>query len=161
MAGDAAGRAVGDVAASVSRARQAVAVLASPTLRAAVVGRAALDERTRASVAAFDWLGDDGPDSAVLGRTAKDLQLLQGPAALLEFDRIERMPAPEEQRHPLSVRIVGIVAERLGRSRPVSERELNAAIAMFCADVAIVRRDAVDLGLLHRTDDGATYRFDD
>ncbi len=41
----------------------------------------------------------------------------------------------------------------------MSERELNAAIAMFCADVAIVRRDAVDLGVLERTDDGAAYRF--
>jgi len=84
---------------------------------------------------------------------------LQEPAALLEFGRIERMPAPADRRQPLSVRIVAVVAERLGRTRPVSERELNAAIAMFCADVAIVRRDAVDLGVLVRTDDGAAYRF--
>ncbi|MDM7890782.1 DUF2087 domain-containing protein [Curtobacterium caseinilyticum] len=144
---------------SVGRARQAVAVLAAPTLRAALIGGAELDDRTRASLAAFDWLGDDGPDSAALGRTAEDLRRLQGAAALLEFDRIERMPVPEDQRHPLSVRIVRIVAERLGRSRPVSERELNAAIAMVCADVAIVRRDAVDLGVLERTDDGSAYRF--
>lgn len=149
----------GELTTSIGRARQAVAVLASPTLRAAVVGGGTLDDRTAASVAAFDWLGDDGPDSAVLGRTTKDLQRLQGAAALLEFGRIERMPAPEDQRHPLSVRIVGIVGDRLGRARPVSERELNAAIAMFCADVAIVRRDAVDLGVLERTDDGAAYRF--
>ena len=149
----------GDLRSAISRARQAVAVLASPTLRGAVVGDTALDDRTRVAVAAFDWTGDDGPDSAVLRQTADDLQRLQEPAALLEFERIERMPAPADRRHPLSLRIVAVVAERLGRTRPVSERELNAAIAMFCTDVAIVRRDAVDLGVLERTDDGAAYRF--
>ena len=149
----------GDLRSAISRARQAVAVLASPTLRGAVVGDTALDDRTPGAVAAFVWTGDDGPDSAVLRQTADDLQRLQEPAALLEFGRIERMPAPADRRHPLSLRIVAVVAERLGRTRPVSERELNAAIAMFCADVAIVRRDAVDLGVLERTDDGAAYRF--
>ncbi|WP_336697587.1 DUF2087 domain-containing protein [Curtobacterium sp. USHLN213] len=144
---------------SVARARQAVAVLASPSLRSAIVGGAALDDRTRAAVAAFDWVGDDGPDTPLLGRTAQDLQRLQGPAALLEFDRIARMPVPDDQRHPLSVRIVELVFERLGTGRPVPEPVLNAAIAMFAEDVAIVRRDAVDLGVLVRTDDGASYRY--
>lgn len=144
---------------SVARARQAVAVLASPSLRSAIVGGAALDGRTSAAVAAFDWVGDDGPDTPLLGRTAQDLQRLQGPAALLEFDRIARMPVPDDQRHPLSVRIVELVFARLGTGRPVPESVLNAAIAMFAEDVAIVRRDAVDLGVLVRTDDGASYRF--
>lgn len=144
---------------SVARARQAVAVLASPSLRSAIVGGAALDDRTSAAVAAFDWVGDDGPDTALLGRTAQDLQRLQGPAALLEFGRIARMPVPDDQRHPLSVRIVELVFERLGTGRPVPEPVLNAAIAMFAEDVAIVRRDAVDLGVLVRTDDGASYRY--
>ncbi|AOX66502.1 hypothetical protein BJK06_12780 [Curtobacterium sp. BH-2-1-1] len=144
---------------SVARARQAVAVLASPSLRSAIVGGAVLDERTRLAVAAFDWLGDAGPDTPLLGRTAQDLQRLQGPAALLEFDRIARMPVPDDQRHPLSVRIVELVFERLGTGRPVPEPVLNAAIAMFAEDVAIVRRDAVDLGVLVRTDDGASYRY--
>ena len=144
---------------SVARARQAVAVLASPSLRSAIVGGAALDGRTSAAVAAFDWVGDDGPDTPLLGRTAQDLQRLQGPAALLEFDRIARMPVPDDQRHPLSVRIVELVFERLGTGRPVPEPVLNAAIAMFAEDVAIVRRDAVDLGVLVRTDDGASYRY--
>jgi hypothetical protein len=148
-----------DLTRSVGRARQAVAVLASPTLRAAVVGDAELDDRTRTAIAAFDWLGDDGPDTPLLGRTAQDLQRLQAPAALLEFDRIARMPAPDDQRHPLSLRIVGLVFERLGATRPVPEPVLNAAIAMFAEDVAIVRRDAVDLGVLERTDDGAAYRY--
>ena len=99
---------------AVARARQAVAVLASPTLRAAVVGDGELDERTRAALAAFDWLGDDGPDTPLLGRTAQDLQRLQAPAALLEFDRIARMPVRDVERHPLSVRIVALVFARLG-----------------------------------------------
>jgi hypothetical protein len=144
---------------SVARARQAVAVLASPSLRSAIVGHAALDDRTSAAIAAFDWVGDDGPDTPLLGRTAQDLQRLQGPAALLEFDRITRMPAPDDQRHPLSVRIVELVFARLGTGRPVPEPVLNAAIAMFAEDVAIVRRDAVDLGVLERTDDGGSYRY--
>ncbi|WP_439692347.1 DUF2087 domain-containing protein [Curtobacterium sp. SP.BCo] len=144
---------------AVGRARQAVAVLASPTLRAAVVGDAELDDRTRAAIGAFDWLGDDGPDTPLLGRTAQDLQRLQGSAALLEFDRIGRMAVPDDQRHPLSVRIVQLVFDRLGTTRPVPEPVLNAAIAMFAEDVAIVRRDAVDLGVLERTDDGASYRY--
>lgn len=148
-----------DLTRSVGRARQAVAVLASPTLRAAVVGDAELDDRTRTAIAAFDWLGDDGPDTPLLGRTAQDLQRLQAPAALLEFDRIARMPAPDDQRHPLSLRIVGLVFERLGATRLVPEPVLNAAIAMFAEDVAVVRRDAVDLGVLERTDDGAAYRY--
>jgi hypothetical protein len=148
-----------EVGVSLGRARQAVAVLASPTLRAAVVGGAELDERTRTAIRAFDWLGDAGPDTPLLGRTAQDLQRLQGPAALLEFDRIARMPVPDDQRHPLSVRIVELVFDRLGRTRTVPEPVLNAAIAMFAEDMAIVRRDAVDLGVLQRTDDGAAYRL--
>ncbi len=35
------------------------------------------------AVSAFDWLDADGPDVALLGRTAQDLQRLQAPAALL------------------------------------------------------------------------------
>jgi hypothetical protein len=144
---------------SVARARQAVAVLASRTLRTAVVGDGALDDRTRAAVSAFDWLGDDGPDTALLGRTAQDLQRLQRPETLLEFDRIARMPAKDADRHPLSIRIVSLVFERLGTTRSVSEAVLNAGIAMFAEDVAIVRRDGVDLGVLDRTPDGMSYRF--
>ncbi|MFS2031818.1 DUF2087 domain-containing protein [Curtobacterium sp. CT11-45] len=56
------------------------------------------------------------------------------------------------------MRIVELVFARLGTVRPVPEPVLNAAIAMFAEDVAIVRRDAVDLGVLVRTDDGASYR---
>ena len=149
------------VSGSLGRARQAVSVLASPTLRAAVIGGGALDERTEHAVRAFDWLSDTGPDAALLGRTAKDLQRLLDTAALLEFDRIARMPGKDSERHPLSVRIVRLVFERLGRVRgpAVPEALLNAAIAMFAEDVSIVRRDAVDLGVLERTDDGSAYRF--
>ncbi|MGL3198610.1 MULTISPECIES: DUF2087 domain-containing protein [Curtobacterium] len=148
-----------DVARAVARARQAVAVLASPTLRTALVGDGELDDRTRAAVDAFDWVDEHGPDRALLGSTARTLQLLQAPAAALEFDRIARMPHAEAERVPLSLRIVGIVGDRLGRARPVSEPVLNAAVAMFAEDVAIVRRDAVDQGLLERTGDGSSYRF--
>lgn len=148
-----------EVRAAIGRARQAVAVLASPTLRGAVVGGAELDERTRDAVAAFDWLGEQGPDTPLLGRTAQELQRLQAPAALLEFDRIARMPVSDVERHPLSLRIIGTVFDRLGRTRSVPEAVLNAAVAMFAEDVAVVRRDAVDLGVLTRTDDGAAYRY--
>jgi hypothetical protein len=137
-----------DVARVVGRARQVVSVLASPTLRAAVLGGSPVDDRTRAAVGSFDWVTDDGPDASVLGRTARELQRLQSPAAVLEFDRIERMPVRDVERRALSVRIVELVFERLGRDRAVPE-----------ADVSVVRRDAVDLGVLTRTDDGSVYRL--
>ncbi len=124
-----------DVARAVARARQAVAVLASPTLRGAQVGGGELDDRTRAAVDAFDWVDEHGPDRALLGSTARTLQLLQAPAAL-EFDRIARMPHAEAERVPLSLRIVGVVGDRLGRARPMTASRANAAIAMFAEDVA-------------------------
>ena len=49
--------------------------------------------------------------------------------------------------------------ERVGSARSLGEAELNAAIAMFAADVALVRRDAVDSGVLERSADGAWYRL--
>jgi hypothetical protein len=148
-----------DVARVVGRARQVVSVLASPTLRAAVFGGSAVDDRTRAAIDSFDWLTDDGPDASVLGRTARELQRLQSPSAVLEFDRIERMPLKDVERRALSVRIVELVFERLGRDRAVPEAVLNAAIGMLATDVSVVRRDAVDLGVLTRTDDGSVYRL--
>ena len=81
------------------------------------------------------------------------------PCGVVAGVSIARMPVKDDERHPLSVRIVGLVFERLGIARPVPEPVLNAAIAMFAEDVAVVRRDAVDLGVLERTDDGASYRF--
>lgn len=148
-----------DVARVVGRARQVVSVLASPALRAAVFGGVPADDRARAAIGSFDWVTDDGPDAAVLGRTARELQRLQSATAVLEFDRIERMPVKDVERHALSVRIVELVFERLGRDRTVPEAVLNAAIGMFAIDVSVVRRDAVDLGVLRRTDDGSVYRF--
>ena len=147
------------VRSAVRRARQAVAVLGDAGLRDAVVGAPGVDERKRAAVGAFDWVGPDGPDTALLATTGADLRQLLEPEAVLAFDRIARLPAGDDERHALSKRIVTTVADRLGASRPVSEAVLNAAVAMFTEDVAAVRRDAVDLGLLERTPDGASYRF--
>jgi hypothetical protein len=78
---------------------------------------------------------------------------------VLEFDRIERMPVRDVERRALSVRIVELVFERLGRDRAVPEAMLNAAIGMLATDVSVVRRDAVDLGVLTRTDDVSVYRL--
>lgn len=148
-----------DVGRVVGRARQVVSVLASPALRAAALGGNPVDDRTRAAIDSFDWLTDEGPDASVLGRTSRELQRLQSPAAVLEFDRIERMPVKDVERHALSVRIVELVFERLGPDRAVPEAVLNAAVGMFATDVSVVRRDAVDLGVLTRTDDGSVYRM--
>lgn len=153
-----------DVRRVLGRARQVVSVMADPSLRSAVVGstasdQAALDDRTRAALGGFDWVHAGAPDRVLLAETGRALQDLTAPSAVLAFDRIERMPAKEDARHALSVRIIGVVAARLGVSRPVSEAVLNAAIAMLAADVALVRRDAVDLGVLERTADGSAYRF--
>lgn len=52
-----------------------------------------------------------------------------------------------------------MVFERLGADGALSEAELNAGISMIAPDPALVRRDAVDSGVLERTADGSRYRL--
>lgn len=152
-----------DRAASIRRARMIVAALASPRPRAALRDRLvrAADETGTAARAVgpgFDWIDEDGAvDGALLAVTAAQLKRLLSPAAILEVERMEELPSTGEERAATSIAIVRLVFARLGAAAVVSEAQLGAAIAMFTPDVAIVRRDAVDAGVLHRTEDGARY----
>src|SRR5699024_6483991 len=79
--------------------------------------------------------------------------------AILEVGRLDGIPVRTEESREVSSRIARIVFDRVGPERTLTEPELNAAIAMFAKDVALVRRDAVDSGILTRSADGASYRL--
>ncbi|MCJ1714756.1 DUF2087 domain-containing protein [Curtobacterium sp. VKM Ac-2922] len=148
---------------ALARARQTAAVLADPKLRDAVTraGTAGPDRAPQA-LAHFDWIRTDGSvDQELLRDTAAGLRDLLDPSALLQFERIDPLPVNEPARHRVCTAVLDTVAQRLGRRTNVPEAVLNAAIAMFAADVSTIRRDGVDLGLLVRTLDGGSYAFAD
>lgn len=108
----------------------------------------------------LDWLSSDGAvDVPALRRISESLALMRSDRAILEVPRLAGIPVKSEESREVSSRIVRVVFERVGRERRLSEPELNAAIAMFAADVALVRRDAVDAGVLERSADGSEYRL--
>jgi hypothetical protein len=150
-----------EVQAALGRARQVIAVVMTPKLLAGLGnGRAhdAGDERTAAAVARFDWVGADGAvDAALLGQAKDAVELLRSDRAVLHVGRITDLPLDAGARREVSTAVVRLVFDRLGPSRRVPESTLNAALAMLVADVALVRRDAVDAGVLTRTADGSAY----
>lgn len=154
-----------DLRAPLGRARMLFSLLATPKLRAALGARllgtaAAEDPSVSGPLSRIDWLGDDGGiDLAAVREVADALTLLRSDQAILEVRPLDGVPAKTEESREISGRIARIVFERVGRERTLSEPELNAAIAMFAGDVALVRRDAVDSGVLTRTADGASYRL--
>lgn len=108
----------------------------------------------------IDWLDADGEvDLAAVREVADALSLMRSDQAILEVPRLDGIPVPTAESREVSGRIAQLVFERAGRHRVLSEPELNAAIAMFVGDVALVRRDAVDSGVLTRTADGTAYRL--
>lgn len=154
-----------DPAAPLGRARMLFAMLSAPKLRAGI-GRILAGEGApeapdvRGPLAQLDWLGSDGEvDVAALRETTEALALMRSDKAILEVGRLDGIPVKTEESREVSARIAGIVFERVGAERTLSEAELNAAIAMFAQDVALVRRDAVDAGVLTRSADGAAYRL--
>lgn len=88
-------------------------------------------------------------------------KLAAGLGAVLQVRRVESMPSTHAERTALSARIVRLAWERLGSPRVITEPELTAALAMLASDPALVRRDAVDAGMLLRSDDGARYELVD
>ncbi|KQO59797.1 DUF2087 domain-containing protein [Curtobacterium sp. Leaf261] len=144
--------------AAIARARQVVAAVANPGLRAAVFDGASADSGRPGP--RFGWIHPDGTiDDELLSRTADVLRQLMVPEVVLAFGRLETLPAAEPARRRIVERVVEIVVARLAPARRVSEPVLNAAIAMVATDVATIRRDAVDIGLLRRTPDGSVYEF--
>src|SRR5699024_6500608 len=85
-------------------------------------------------------------DAAALRETAEALALMRSDQAILEVGRLDGIPVRTEESREVSSRIARIVFDRVGPERTLTEPELNAAIAMFAKDVALVRRDALPPG---------------
>lgn len=129
---------------ALGRARQVVALAMHPGI----------------PVDGFDWVAPDGTvDEGALSETKETIELLLTDRAVLHVGRISALPAEASRRQELSNAIVRTVFDRLPARRSVPEETLNAALAMFVEDVALVRRDAVDTGVLRRSPDGAAYRL--
>lgn len=154
-----------DLAAALSRARMLLTMLAVPKLRAGIARALAGDgvpeaPDVRGPLAQLDWLGLDGEvDDVALRESAEAVALMRSSEAILEVGRLDGIPVKTEESRRVSARIARIVFDRVGPERSLTESELNAAIAMFAADVALVRRDAVDAGVLERAADGSAYRL--
>jgi hypothetical protein len=146
---------------ALRRARQVVAATINPKMLASPErAKAAVDQEDDAPPAApsFDWiLPDSSVDATVLGQTKEALELLMTDRAILHVGRITDLPADTASRRVLSTAIAQIVFERLNARRPIDEATLNAALAMFVEDVALVRRDAVNSGFVTRSADGRSY----
>jgi len=154
-----------DLSTPLGRARMLLAMLAVPKLRAGIGRTLAGDGApeapdVRGPLSQLDWLEADGEaDDAALRASAEAIALMRSSEAILEVGRLDGIPVRTEESREVSGRIARIVFERVGAERTLTEGELNAAIAMFAADVALVRRDAVDAGVLERSADGAAYRL--
>ncbi|WP_186317825.1 DUF2087 domain-containing protein [Curtobacterium sp. 9128] len=110
--------------------------------------------------AGLDWVEDDGTvDVERLGATRDALELLLSDQAVLHVGRVRSLPLDATRRRLLSEAIVRTAFARLDARGAVGEATLNAALAMFVEDVAVVRRDAVDDGVLTRSSDGSAYRL--
>ncbi|WP_058234854.1 DUF2087 domain-containing protein [Devriesea agamarum] len=149
-----------DDADAVKRARMIVSALATPKLRDQLCRQlTAQDSNNQESVSGprYDWLQDGHVDIALLRTTADRLKGLLEDDLIIRVGRREQLPSSEKERVEASQEIIREVFARVGAQRAMSEAELNAAVAMFTPDVAVVRRDGVDSGLLARTHDGAKY----
>lgn len=163
-----------DLDAALGRARMLFSMLSSPKLRAALGERltggerpagtenpvGTQDSRPDGPLARIDWLQADGQvDAPMLREVVDALSLMRSSDAILEVPRLESLPPREVDRIAASGRIARMVFERLGADGALSESELNAAISMIAPDPALVRRDAVDSGVLERAADGSRYRL--
>lgn len=149
----------------LARARMLFAMLSAPKLRAGLAAMlrgdgAESDPGVHGPLSQLDWLDAQGQvDLERVRETVDAISLMRSDQAILEVSRLDGIPVKTEESRAVSGRIARTVFERMGTERTLSEAELNAAIAMFAQDVALVRRDAVDAGVLARTADGAAYRL--
>jgi len=166
-----------DLSRALGRARMLVAMLSTPKLRHGLAGLLRgeplpEDPSVRGPLSRLDWLTTGGGTVADAGAVVdgsvgvealreitEALSVMRSDQAILEVDRMAGVPVKTEESRGVSGRIARIVFERVGAERTLSEAELNAAIAMFVQDVALVRRDAVDAGVLTRSTDGTAYRL--
>lgn len=153
-----------EVDAALREARMLLSMLSAPALRAgigaALQGEAPTEPAVAGPLSRLSWLTADGAvDHALLRARVDALGTLLGGGAILSARRLSSLPVTEEERRELAGRIVRLAWERLGSPHFVTEPELTAALAMFSADAALVRRAAVDAGALRRTPDGARYEL--
>lgn len=152
-----------DRATVLKRSRLLFSMIAAPRLRTALAARleGAPDGRQADPIGPRpDWIDDDGAvDVPTVLATKSALEDLLRPEALLDMERIERLPVDPQEREQLCLRILRLVFSRLDPRGAIGEAELNAAIAMATPDVANVRRAGVDLGFLERTPDGSRYHL--
>ena len=154
-----------DLAIPLGHARMLFAMLSTPKLRRGLAQLLAgdgpsEDPAVRGPLSRLGWLASDGEaDVATLREITEALGVMRSDEAILAAGRLEGIPVKTEESRAVSSRIAQIVFERVGSERTLTEGELNAAIARFAADVALVRRDAVDAGVLTRSADGAAYRL--
>lgn len=154
-----------DLATTLGHARMLFAMLSAPKLRRGLAQLLAgdgpsEDPAVRGPLSRLDWLAADGDvDVTVLREVHETLGMMRSDEAILAVGRLDGIPVKSEESREVSGRIARIVFERVGAERTLTEGELNAAISMFAQDVALVRRDAVDAGVLTRSADGASYRL--
>jgi hypothetical protein len=148
---------------ALRRARQVVAATINPEMLSVstrtATGRAE-DARARRASPRFDWVRPDGSvDVGLLTETKEAIEVFLSDRAILHVGRISPSSVEAGRRRELSESVVRLALDRLGARRRVSEATLNAALAMFVDDVALVRRDAVDSGFLSRSADGSSYEL--
>ena len=148
---------------ALRRTRQVLAATINPAMMGRpdqTNGGASREENGLRAAPHIDRVRPDGSvDAVLLGQTKAVLELLITDRAILHVGRISDLPAETASRRELSNAIVQTVFDRLGTHRTVNEATLNAALAMFVDDVALVRRDAVDSGFVNRSPDGRSYEL--
>ncbi|WIB15902.1 DUF2087 domain-containing protein [Curtobacterium sp. MCPF17_050] len=148
---------------ALRRARQVVAATINPKMLSVssetATGRAE-DARARRASPRFDWVRPDGSvDVGLLTETKEAIEVFLSDRAILHVGRISPSSVEAGRRRELSESVVRMALDRLGARRRISEATLNAALAMFVDDVALVRRDAVVSGFLSRSPDGSSYEL--
>ena len=147
---------------ALREARMLLSLLGSPALRAGIgavlSGEGSEDPAITGPLSRLPWLGADGTvDHVLLRARVEALSALRGDGAILSAAPIADMPAEGQGLLELSAEIARLAWARMGSPAFATEGEVTAALAMFAADAALVRRSAVDAGVLRRTPDGARY----
>jgi hypothetical protein len=102
---------------------------------------------------AGDWPHDGEPAAATLARLAPTPDELRVLRSFLIDGRLTTIPARRQKRRI----VLRFLLERVfTEDRDYPEREVNQRLALFHPDVAALRRDLVDMGLVTRS--SGSYR---
>lgn len=135
-------------------ARMLLTLLRTPKLRGELARILANPSPPAPPLDRLSFVAADGSiDTAALAASLGEIEELRGPFAF------RHLPVVTDITAPLAEEIVAEVFARLGSPASITEPQLNAALAMFVADVAGTRRSGVDSGFLLRESDGSRYRL--